>query len=83
MEVNTEPTGELLFEPYPFEERRGEWGSWQVDCEICGAHHIPARFCRQCREYECWRCDCDQSPHRRWLHECARLYFQSRASATN
>jgi len=74
--------GELLFEPYPFQEHAGEWGRWQYQCDICGAYWVAARLCWQCQEYECSRCFCSTPElniaHRLWLYECALAYFRSK-----
>jgi hypothetical protein len=64
----------ILFEPYPFEERRGEWGRWRMGCGKCAAFSV-ARYCFDCRSYLCVACMGPQDDHREWLASlaCERL----------
>ena len=59
----------ILFEPYPFEERRGEWGRWKVGCDACGGPCV-ARFCFDSRRYLCVACY-GPNPHLEWLAQRA------------
>ena len=61
----------ILFEPWPFETRRGEWGRWKVGCDVCGCDDV-ARLCFHCGQFRCFDCMGQASPHLWWLYERAR-----------
>lgn len=62
----------FIFEPYPFEERRGVTGRWRVGCQECGRQEV-ARMCDCCRRFLCWDCNAQWvNEHLRWLYARAR-----------